>query len=198
MTRLRPKFGWSSGLLLTAVLAALAAGGSLIWRRTQVASAIPATPAPRSLHPQLLDEFSAGEKTARTFLHPVDGLAQLSRLYHANGFYPEAMQCYTALARLQPAEARWLHLHASILALFGRIDEALPLWRRAVMLAPDYLPVQIRLGDILTKANRGADAVAVYTDSQSFRAARFGAARYHAGQLELRPRALGSGDPNGS
>lgn len=122
-------------------------------------------PAAGSLRPELADELSAAEKTARSFLHPVEGLAQLSRLYHANGLYPEALHCYAALERLQPREARWLHLHASILAGFGRIDEALPLWQRAVALAPGYLPAQIRLGDSLTKANRGADAARVYTES---------------------------------
>ena len=72
---------------------------------------------------------------------------------------------YAALERLQSREARWFHLHASILAGFGRVEEAIPLWQRAVALAPDYLPAQIRLGDSLTKANRNAEATRVYEDS---------------------------------
>lgn len=147
------------------VVLVLAGGGWLVWRRAVVVSGIPATPAAGSLHPALADELAAAGKTARSFLHPVEGLAQLSRLYHANGLYPEAMQCYARLERLQSGEARWLHLHASILASFGRLDEALPLWQRAIGLAPDYLPAQIRLGDALTKANRGPEAARVYEDS---------------------------------
>jgi len=54
------------------------------------------------------------------------GLIALSRLYHANGFFNEALQCYAGLQRLQLGEARWLHLKASILAGFGRLDEACP------------------------------------------------------------------------
>jgi len=165
MTRNIRKFGWPTWLLLAVMLAAGGTGGWLLWRRSLVASGIPTPPTAGSLRPELTDEISAEEQQARSFLHPADGLAQLSRLYHANGLYPEALQCYAVLERLQPREARWLHLHASILATFGRLDEALPLWQRAVALAPDYLPAQIRLGDSLTKANRGADAARVYEES---------------------------------
>jgi len=165
MNRTARKFRWPAALLLIVGLAAIGSSGWLAWRRITVAAAIPIAPAASTLRPELADEISAGEQQARSFLHPIDGLAQLSRLYHANGLYPEALQCYATLERLQPREARWLHLHASILASFGRLEEALPLWQRAVLLAPDYLPAQIRLGDSLTKANRGAEAARVYEES---------------------------------
>ena len=150
--------------LLLCVLGLAGIAGWLGWRWLAVTSGIPAR-SPSSLRPELADELLAAEKNARSFLHPVAGLAQLSRLYHANGFYPETLQCYATLQRLQPREARWLHLPASILAGFGRVDEAIPLWQHAVELAPDYLPAQIRLGDSLTKSNRGADAERVFEES---------------------------------
>lgn len=166
MIRYTRKFGRPTWFLLAVLLAATGTGGWLSWRRMLVAYGLPSPPAATSLRPELADEIAAAERTSRSFLHPIDGLAQLSRLYHANGLYPEALQCYATLERVQPREARWPHLHASILASFGRIDEARPLWERAIVLAPDYLPAQIRLGDILTKANRGADAARVYEESR--------------------------------
>jgi tetratricopeptide (TPR) repeat protein len=43
------------------------------------------------------------------------------------------------------------------------LDAALPLWRRTVELAPDYLPPQIRLGDIRQKRNETAAAAEIYS-----------------------------------
>jgi tetratricopeptide (TPR) repeat protein len=112
----------------------------------------------------LAERAATAEKSARGFSAPVDGLAQLSRLYHANGFFDEALLCYEGLQRVRPHEARWPHLAASILANYGRLDEAQPLYTRAVALAPGYLPSRLRLGDVLLKANRTTDAARVYTD----------------------------------
>ena len=70
-------------------------------------------------------------------------------MYHANGFLDEAGRCYQGLQQLDPAEPRWLHLHATILAGYGQIEPALALWKRVRELAPDYLPAQLRSGDSL-------------------------------------------------
>ncbi len=140
----------------------LVSGGYIVRQQSIVRSGLPVRPAADSLRPELADEIAARDNAARGLSHPTAGLAGLSRLYHANGFYREAIQCYETLGRLEPHEARWPHLHASILAGSGRIDEALPLWQRAVALAPDYLPARIRLGDILAKANRRPQAIQAY------------------------------------
>ena len=105
MTAGSRQFRWALVLTLVVVIGA---GGWLAWRGIAVRSAIPARPAIESLRAELADELSAAEKKARGFLHPREGLVQLSRLYHANGHYPETLQCYTKLERLQPRAARWL------------------------------------------------------------------------------------------
>lgn len=158
------RFGWKASLWIALALGIAGALGGFAWRQHRISRVIPAAPAVGSLRPELADALAAARKGARSWLRPVAGLAQLSRLYHANGLYPEALQCYTALEQLQSREARWPHLHASILASFGRGDEALPLAQRAVQLDPEYLAARIRLGDILTKANRGPEAAAVYAE----------------------------------
>jgi tetratricopeptide (TPR) repeat protein len=163
--------GWRAALWLGAILAAVA-GGGVAWRKITIAHGIPVRPAATALPPALADELAAAEQAARSFRRPIDGLVQLSRLYHANGLYPQALQCYATLEQQQPREARWPHLQASIHASFGRVDDALPLARRAVRLDPDYLPARIRLGDILTKADRGGEAAQVYAE----------ALRHHPGQ----------------
>jgi tetratricopeptide (TPR) repeat protein len=155
--------------LLPAALAAVAlAFAALSWRavarRNLVLSAIPPHPNTSALPAELESEIASAEESAHGYLHPVDGLATLSRLYHANGFYDEAMRCYGALRQLQPREGRWPHLEASILAQFGRQDEALPREEKAVELAPDYLPARLRLGDEFLNGNQWPDAARTYSE----------------------------------
>jgi tetratricopeptide (TPR) repeat protein len=97
-------------------------------------------------------------------LHAKSGLVELSRLYHANGFFPEALACYEGLRQTEPTNARWPHLEASIMANFGRMDEALPLSQKAVELDPKYIPARLRLADVLLKTNRVREAANTYSE----------------------------------
>jgi tetratricopeptide (TPR) repeat protein len=124
---------------------------------------IPVTPALDAQSAVLADSLAEAEARARSWRQTQEGLAGLSRLYHANGFYPEAVQCYEGLRQIDPRNPRWPHLHAILLADFGRLEEALPFREQAVVLAPDYLPSWLRLGDVLLKINRPADAARAYT-----------------------------------
>lgn len=156
--------GW-----LAALLVMLVAAGWIGWRTAErhsfVGKNIPVRPARGTWPAEYVQHIASAEESARSYFQSVAGLATLSRLYHANGFYREAIQCYLALQRLEPRHARWFHLHASILAGFGQIDEAIPLWRQAIALAPDYIPARLRLGDIFTKSNRTTDAIRIYTEA---------------------------------
>lgn len=154
-------------LILLAGLALAASGGGWWWwqagnRLGLTAAALPATP-DLSASPEVLQaRIATAEIRARQRFSTLRGLADLSRLYHANGFLDEAMRCYAGLEQLAPAEPRWPHLHAHILAGYGEIEPALQLWRQVVKLAPAYGPARLRLGDGLLKANRPDEAAAVY------------------------------------
>lgn len=157
--------------VLWAGLAALAVAGAaggwaarLVRVRQVVAQFQPPPPALADRPAVMGESIAEADARARTLRHARDGLVALSQLYHANGFYPEALGCYDGLRTLEPGNPRWPHLEAGILASFGRLDEALPLRERAVTLAPAYVPARLRLGDILLKANRDADAAKTYGD----------------------------------
>ena len=140
--------------------------GAHMWRqRAIVAAHVPVAPSLSAWPAALADRIADAELEAQSWSRSAAGLAGLSRLYHANGFYAEALQCYDGLLALQPGEARWPHLAAGIHALYGRTDLALPLSRRATALAPDYLPAWVRLGDVLVKANQPDEAVAAYAEA---------------------------------
>lgn len=152
-----------SGLL---VLALGAGGGGFYLHQRAVhaaevfAAAIPATPDLSNWPQAMQQRMQAAERKLTG--SPVEGLAELSRLYHANGFLAEACQCYTGLEQLEPDNPHWFHLHATILAGYGENDPALVLWRRAVELAPDYVPAHLRVGDVYVRKADFAAATRVY------------------------------------
>ena len=155
-------------VLIACVLLATAAG-AWWWqlagdRLAVVAASLPATPELAAAPQELRTRIGAAESRARSRVTTTKGLAELGRLYHANGFLEEAMRCYAGLEQLAPAEPRWRHLHASILAGYGEIEPALKLWRRVVELAPTYIPARLRLGDCLLKSNHDDEAAATYAE----------------------------------
>jgi tetratricopeptide (TPR) repeat protein len=145
---------------------ALAAGGWWLGVKDKhyaiVAAHLPAVPPLDDEHPELAERIAAADAEALSRWGSRDGLAELSRLYHANGYLNAAIATYDGLAELEPEEARWPHLHATILAGFGQATPAIALWDRTIALAPDYLPTQLRRADLLLKDNQMETAEAAY------------------------------------
>src|SRR5687768_9906051 len=102
--------------LLLGLLVLLGGGGwygyGVVSRHNIATGHIPATPALTDRPAVLAASISDAETRARSWGNAKDGLAELSRLYHANGFYAEALQCYDGLRQMEPRSARWLHLQA--------------------------------------------------------------------------------------
>lgn len=147
------------------VLAGLTASLIGWWAWTEhaaIASDVPVPPDLSAWPEPLQQRVAAADRGARGYVRPARALRELARLYHANGFFDEAIACYETLQQSAPTDALWPHLHASILATNGQLEEAAPLYRRAVELAPTYLPAQLRLGDVLLKANHTAEAARAY------------------------------------
>ncbi|MEZ5276572.1 MAG: tetratricopeptide repeat protein [Opitutaceae bacterium] len=158
------RFGWVAGF--GAVLL-LVLSGWWWWRGIAeengvIAASIPEQPDLAAWPSLFVKRLSTSEERARSGPDRLRGLAELSRLYHANGFYEEAVACYTGLLRVDPGNAVWPHRLAFLLAESGRLEEALALWRMTVAIAPDFPPARIRLGDALLKMNRWAEAAEVY------------------------------------
>ncbi len=148
--------------------AVLAVGGAWWWQaggmQQAVSGALPAPPDLSGAPAAIRDRLAAAEARARSRTKAVEGLRELSRLYHANGFPEQALQCYRALEQLEPREARWLHLAALLTAGYGELDPALDLWKRATALDPAYTPAWLRLGETYLKANRPAEAAAAFNE----------------------------------
>ena len=152
--------------IVAAGLGGLAAAG-YFWQRAGergaiLAAGLPPRPNLGALPAELTQRVETCEQRVRAGPDRLAALDELSRLYHVNGFFPEASQCYQALLQVDAANPHWPYRLATIVAGYGQLDDALPLWRRAAKLAPDYLPARLRLADTLLKANQNAEAARVY------------------------------------
>jgi tetratricopeptide (TPR) repeat protein len=132
-------------------------------RHMIVAKHVPYVPDLAAFPAALTDNIAEAEAQSRHWREALQGLGTLAALYHANGLYPEALSCYRGLSLIEPSNARWPYFIASIAASYGRMDEALPLFQRAVELAPEYLPARLCLAEALFKLNRVPEAVSAYT-----------------------------------
>ena len=153
--------------VLSAVLVLAAAGGGYAWWRTDqlnraITAALPPQPDLRGWNQELKDRIAGCEQRARHGPDRLQALEELSRLYHANGFYPEASRCYQALIRLDASNPIWAHRLATLLAQYGDLAHAIPLWRWVVKNAPQHIQAAIRLGDALLKDNHLTEADEVY------------------------------------
>ncbi|KAF0095798.1 MAG: hypothetical protein E1N59_574 [Puniceicoccaceae bacterium 5H] len=131
-------------------------------QREQVVEALPPTPDLSDARPALVRQISTAEEAVHKAKQPLEGYALLTKTYHANGFLSETIQGYAFLQEAEPDNPHWPHLLAFIIAGYGDLEAALPLWDRVVELAPDYLPARIRRADALLKLNRLEEAEAAY------------------------------------
>ena len=110
----------------------------------------------------------------------------LGEIYHAYSLNAPARECYVNANRLAPEDFRWVYLLAKLDHQEGRVNEAIEGYRNAGALQPDYLAVQVNLGNIYLELNRLADA------RMSFAAAlkmqEIAAAHYGLGQVALSQR----------
>ena len=166
----RPRFTRRTVLVLVVVLLLLAASGAgLASQRARarvaaVVAALPPRPELNGWPAEFGNRLESCERRARAGENSVEALGELSRLLHANGFLPEAAQCYVALEQLDPGNARWAHRHATIHAGYGQADAAIALWEHVIKRVPDYLPARLRMADLLLKTNQLEAARTAYED----------------------------------
>ena len=156
---------WVRPVLILFGFALLGGFGGWWWlenlRRDAMVAELPPRPGFGTLPVELSSRVAEAEEGVRHHSHPARSLAELAGLYHANGFFGEAGQCYHALMQAEPRNPRWAHRWAMILSAYGQLDDAIALWQRCLQLDPTYLPVQLRLGEAYAKSNRSPQAVQV-------------------------------------
>ena len=132
-----------------------------------VEKALPVRPALANMAAELRERVREANEHAAHGPRQVLALGELARLYHANGFLPEARSCYTCLEQSEPKNPRWKYRHALIVSAFGEFGLAVSLLRQAIELDPNYMPARLRLGEILLKDNQLKEAITVYEAAQA-------------------------------
>ena len=152
-------------ILLLVALVVLSASAYAVFRGLRarentavMVAAVPVRPALDGWPAEFRRRIEVSEEICLDGPDRQSGLEALAQLYHANGFFPEAEQCYRGLIQVDGGNARWPHRLASVLANFGQLEGAVELWEAAKRLDGAYLPLRIQLGNARLKLNRGTEA----------------------------------------
>lgn len=149
-----------AGIAAGVVVAASAGVAGWRWNRwpVEVRAGLPDEVTPGRLPDALRARLAQARAQLGDRARLVAAVAELGRLYHANGFTAEALACWEVLARVEPREARWPHLRADLLRTAGDYAAYESALRRAVDLAPDDAPAWLQLGGLAFKTGRLAEA----------------------------------------
>jgi len=160
------KIGRPLSALALLVVAGLALAGVRRWqwshRPDRILAELSAAPAPASQPAVLAERLARATSLVRDPSRTLEGVEQLGRLYHANGFRREAEACWRLLRREQPAEARWAYLLADLRRTDSDYIEFGALLGETVRLAPNYSPAWLQLANFQLKQGQLADAERCY------------------------------------
>ena len=93
---------------------------------------------------------------------PVAALGRLATLYFANDLATEAERALRTLHTLEPTNARWPYLLATLLSRRTELAEAEHFYRATLKLAPNYSAAQFQLGQLLATTGRDDEASTFY------------------------------------
>ena len=92
-----------------------------------------------------------------------EAYGRLASIYHVNDFESAAQISYQNAMALAPKEFRWIYYAAHLENQSGRPAAAIKLYQQANRLKPDYLPLQLQLGDCWLKQGKVGMAAKILT-----------------------------------
>lgn len=147
------------------------------------------------LEPEVRDQLTGVEKSLTAAINKPDttdatlaeSLGDAGKIYHAYSLTLPARECYLNAALLAPKDFRWPYLLAKIDQQDGRTDDAIRRFQEASALNPEYVAVELNLGNIYMETNVPAKAEASFKKALA-REPVNAAALYGLGQLALSQR----------
>ncbi|HEX2862630.1 MAG TPA: tetratricopeptide repeat protein [Lacunisphaera sp.] len=130
--------------------------------RARVQASLPARPDLAGRAPVFTEMLTAADARARSSTMVLDQVAELGRLYHANGFPREAAACWRILHAAQPDEPRWPYYLAELSRIASNQEEAGRLLQETLRLAPDYAPARLHLANLQFKSGASQEAAQHY------------------------------------
>ncbi len=136
--------------------------GVAVWRQHAIVSraqaALPTRPVLVGQPAALGELLTQAEHKAQSPGTALEGLAELGRLYQANGFNAAAEACWRLLRREQPREARWSYYLADLHRAKSDYEGMTGLLEETLRLAPDYAPARLQLANLQFKSGEPAEA----------------------------------------
>jgi len=148
---------------------AIVGGGVFWWQREEAErsawlAAVPREPAfGANTTSELRERIQKADAAVKQRAGDVRALGELARLYLANGYQREAETALRGLTKYDPTNARWDHYLATLLAGYGRLEEAIAFWQKTVRLDPHYRTAQLKLAEALLKTNRLDESRKLYS-----------------------------------
>lgn len=144
------------------------------------------------LEPEVRDQLARVEKNLKAAINNrsatdatlAEGFGESGRTYHAYSLLLPARDCYQNAALLAPKDFRWPHLLAKIDQQEGHTDDAIKRFQQAGALNPDYVAVDVNLGNIYLELNLTEKAEASFKKALA-REQNNAAALHGLGQLAL-------------
>ena len=154
-------------LALAAVLLAVVVG---VWAWTtrpdfaeRVTEELPPLPTNLARQPTVAPRIEAADQRVRQGGADLpDAVAELGRLYHANGYFEEAAVCWALLQIEQPKVARWSYYLADTLRALNDPAGTQDAFAEAAERAPDYAPVWLQRAGLAFKQGEWEQAEAFY------------------------------------
>jgi tetratricopeptide (TPR) repeat protein len=150
-----------------ALLLGLFSAGMWFWRAGpgHPARALPVLPVAAEIPPALRARLETVRGAIRDPVREADAVRRLARLYHANGHFDQARQCYDLIAGggdgLNPQDHYFL---ADLSFRLGDLAGARTHLREVLKLQPDYVPAHLAVARALLKSGETEEA------EQEFRA----------------------------
>jgi tetratricopeptide (TPR) repeat protein len=143
-------------LACLAVIAVLSTAGVIAWRMHMLANRVHATLPTRpdlAGKPAMLGGLlTQAEQKAGSSSTRIDGMIELGRLYHANGFTTEAEACWRFARSEEPDEARWSYYLADLSRARSEYAGMTAFLEETLARAADYAPARLQLANLQFKS----------------------------------------------
>ena len=147
------------------------------------------------LEPEVRDHLVGVEKSLTAAINKpetteaelAESYGEAGKIYHAYSLSLPARECYLNAGRLAPKDFRWPYLLAKIDQQDGRADDAIRRFQEASALNPEYVAIEVNLGNIYLETNLSAKAETSFNQALA-REPENAAALYGLGQLALSQR----------
>lgn len=108
------------------------------------------------------EKLAAAWKNASVAHPKVNDVAELGRLYHANGYVRQADECWRWLHAVQPDDPHWTYYLADTRRTEGDYEADARLLQETIKQDPSYAPAWLQLADLDFKTGRFAEAEQAY------------------------------------